>query len=364
MTIIFLNANKNRFKLLTDEQAKSEFLSLDTPEKWKEKNLNFAQVINFVWSDNECYQFARKLTDANANTTIEKMYDKLDKIESLESPDNQIQSNQLIKDELEYTSLIAQLFKECNILERLMNKFKLIINEKDTRKAIPTHKSNLIDIADTINDYLNKYEQLKGTLPEELKETNFFDLKDEWQRFSINELSIVKNKILDVEQNIKNKQNVENSIKKFIFRNKIKPLEFDISYSAKDYEFSMNLFETRFDQDVKEKINPEMPDISTTIDQNTELLNKFRNEFDFYIKKYGLDESNDDLDDEKEMKSTSGYLEQFSVTSDQMNNLTDRDNIFQPLASSSNISNELNIEMDIEDCTFCSNFYVIYFFLF
>ena len=346
---MILNANKNRFKLLTNAQEKAEFMTLDTIDKWKERNPSFIQVVNLTWSDNECYQFLKKnIIDSGVDENIELQ----NSTDSPNSTSQQTLSNLFTKTELEYTPLVAQLFNECNLVERIMNKYKSILNEQDARKPVPTHKSNLIDIADVLNGYLNEYEQLNGCLPEELMQTNFDKLKDEWQKFSTNELAIVKNKIIDVEQSIRNQQNAEHDFKKFIFQNAIKPLEFKSTYSENDFKFSIGLFETQFDKELKDKMNTDMmSNISTMMDESIDYLDKLKGEIESFSKRFDEEKTIEELDKQKELKSTAEESEQFSETSDQISNLTDKENIFQPLASSSNISNELNIEMDIDgDC--------------
>lgn len=345
VTTIFLNANANRFKLLANDQEKSEFLGLMSVENFKEKT--FMQLFNLIWSDNENYQFFKRTVESST-------------AEELKSPSQAIYPNPLSGTRLEYTPLVAQIFNECQLLERIMNKFMTIQidNEHDPKKAVPAHKSHLIDMAETLNNYLKKYQICTKRLPEKLMETNNAELREEWSKFADLTLGSIKNKICEVEQNIRSQQNAQHDFMKFIFQDKVKPLEFESPYNVKEYEFSMQLFETQFDKAVKEKaINPELPSISTqmtkAMNQTSEYLSKFKGEIDLFSKAFDEERSIEDEEKEKqELRSTSEDTEQLSEAGEQMmSSLTDRDNIFQPLASSSNISNELNLEMeDMEGC--------------
>jgi len=347
VTTIFLNANQNRFKLLTNEQEKANFLELDTADKWKNNNLSLIQMINLIWSDHECVDFV------NRNVSLEILPDisNQDDFDSIsDATTSQRVVNPFLKSELEYTNLVAQLFDECNLVERIMNKYKSILNQENPLKAVPSHKSNLIDIGEQINNYLNEYEKYKGHLPEKLmQKTNFAKLKEDWIKFSNNELMSVKNKIIEIEQSVKNQIDAEQDLLKYTYQHRIGPIDFESPYVESDYKFSRNLFETDLEKKLRKKLEPEIPVMSMMMNQSMDYFSKFKGDINTFQKKFDEERSIEDDEKQKEMKSTSEDAEQYSQMSEQISSLTDRENIFQPLASSSNISNELNIEMDIED---------------
>ena len=353
---VFLNANPSRLKLKTNEQEKLDFLSLNSIEKWKENKIDFNCIVDLVWSDRECLQHAKQVIEE----AIES--EQLEEDNEFKEAINQ-QINEFIKQLLsheittktKYSNLIAQIFSECNLLERIMIKYKAILNDQNQSNSIPipTHKSNLIDFAKLINRFLNEYSDLPDSLPIELKEeTNYLRIKEEWQQFTANELVRIDSKIIEVEQSIQNQQTAEQDFRRFVLQSRVKTLILDHNrfMQFNDVEKLNYFFETQFDSELRNKISPEMPNIETDLMHRTVCYSE---ENCIVIDdQQQFDETNLIEESENEAEQSKLNLTKASEASEQISSLTDKDHLFEPLASSSNISNELNIEMDCK-CLFC-----------
>lgn len=370
---IFLNANDNRFKLLTNEQDRTEFLSLNSLDKWKEKQMNLIQMLNYVWSDRECSQHINRIIEN------EEFGDQLvQETEDVEFRDQIVQEvnqfiNQLLKNQstikTRYSSLIGQLFNECNLLERVMNKYKSIANDKLTTKPIPTHKSNLIDFAKIMNRFLNEYQEPENSLPVELIEkTNYLKLKDDWQIFASTELVSVDNKIIEAEQSIKNQQSAEKCLRKFVFHNKEAQIKFQSPYNPEDYKLNRPSVSSLLQPDTGESARFARcferkhffeSFSENLLEKNTELSEQFKasylnlmnekikqNKFNLIIDDQQFDETNRIEDVESETDQSKLNLTKETEESKEISSLNEKDNLFEPIASSSNISNELNIPME------------------
>lgn len=363
VAVIFLNANDSRFKLTSDERERSEFLALDSLAKWQEKPMSYRQVFNIIWSDRECLQNAKKLDEEVYDSPMTG--DSLNVADELkEQISNEIGqfvhesliTNQASVGKTRYSSLISQIFDECNLLERLMEKFNSILREKaalSITKPVPTHKGNLIDISKIINRFLNEFEG--DRLPAELLENAAFNaIRPAWQSFSANELVLVDNKIIETEQSIKNQQTAEQDFRKYLMQARIKPLNMEIPFAPNDYEFSVSPFETHLEKDMlrdawKQDKFIMFKDLTNYRKRNIDTAENFFKGIE--IKDGQFDEKHfDGVDLTETMQSKLDSTKEMEE-SEQISSLNEKDHLFEPLASSSNISNELNIEMDCE-CLF------------
>ena len=363
VAVIFLNANDSRFKLISDERKRADFLAVENLLQWQEKGLNYREVFNIVWSDRECLQHAKKLSEemddspmAGDSTGIsdelrEKISGEVNKLihESLVTC-------QPTPCKTKYTSLISQIFTECNLLKRLMEKLNTILSEKSSSpitKPVPTHKGNLVDIAKIINRFLSEFEA--GGLPAQLLENvSFTVISEAWQAFAANELLLVDKKIIETEQSIKSQQTAEQDFRKYLIQAPIKPLDLVVPFSLTDYDFSVAPFDTHLDDDIRRNAPWEQEKFIMFKDlfkdkRNIETSQNFFKGIeikDSQFDEYDLDRT--DIPRLETPKLSAVYSAKETEEGEQTSSLNEKDNLFEPLASSSNISNELNIEMDCE----------------
>lgn len=361
VTVIFLNANDSRFKLFSNETERSEFLAIDTLTKWLEKGLSYRTVFNIVWSDRECLQNAKRLMEEidESSAVSDELKERI-AAEITQIVHESLLNYQTSPVKTNYTSLISQVFLDCNLLERLMERFQSILSEKNASpitKPVPTHKGNLIDIAKIVNRFLAEFEG--DTLPAELLESaSFAGVREAWQTFSANELVLVDNKIIETEQSIKNQQTAEQDFRRYLMQAKIKPLDLDMPFAPKDYEFSVSPFETHLDNDLRqqnlwrEQVSLIMPSLRSFDGLEAKFAeNVFLKKI--AIKDQQFDEKPFDGVDLAETLQSKLDSTKETEEGEQISSLNEKDHLFEPLASSSNISNELNIEMDCEYSFWC-----------
>lgn len=359
VAVIFLNANDSRFKLSSNEAERTDFLAINTLAKWLEKGLSYRQVFNIVWSDRECLQNAKRLMEemdesAEVNDEIKEQISA----EISQLIHESLLNYQTTPCKTKYSSLISQVFSECSLLERLMEKFQSILRERSASsitKPVPTHKGNLIDIAKIINRFLVEFEG--DTLPAELLENaSFTAVREAWQAFSANELVLVDNKIIETEQSIKNQQTAEQDFRRYLMQAKIKPLDIGVPFLPNDYEFSLSPFETHLDNEMRPNLwNDRLvlrPNFCDGLEEeinfrkrNIETADDFKG---IVIKDRQFDEKPFDGVDLAETLQSKLDSTKETEEGEQISSLNEKDHLFEPLASSSNISNELNIEMDCE----------------